>query len=172
MHLLYFLFYFIKVNFSKYREQWWELQFLRTSEYSLANVWSGGSWWLRACSALCWPTLECSPLSLWWPFSEHPTPDYFMSSSILRQQSSCPSEPGDHEDPTWPEKAFHIFLLVMKRDTKLFFSGFNSIIFLLLVNMWIRLSVYWSSKNHFCILKESNMCYPFEAVIVKVGLSF
>lgn len=40
-------------------------------------------------------------------------------------------------------------LFVMKRDAKLFFSGFNSIIFLFPVNTQIQLSVYWSSKSHF-----------------------
>lgn len=38
-----------------------------------------------------------------------------------------------------------------------------------MVDMWIQLSVYWCVKNQFCIPKESNMYYSFEAVIVNIG---
>lgn len=150
MHLIYFPLYLTQVNFSKHEEQWWELQLLRTSEPSLANVLSGGPRRFWACSAPCWPSLEHPPHWPRRPFSEHPTPGYFLSSSILRQQSICPSEYGDHGDPEMAFFSFNFSLFVMKRDAKLFFiSGFNSTIFLFLLNTQIQLSVYWSSKNHF-----------------------
>lgn len=152
----------------------------------LANIWFDGPWWFKACSAPCWPTLEHPPRCPWWPISEDPTPGYFTSSSILRQESTWPSGSGEHEEPTEPEMAFHIYfkvLLVMKKRNKANFSGFNPTIYRggggwgggVRRGWWIRefnSLVYWRSKNQSCIPKESNLCYPFEAGIVNVELSF